>query len=103
MWYRAIPVDQRGGSFGQEYGNLQAAGEGGEAGDVVAVLVGDEDGVDAGRVFADGCEAEQGLLPAEAGVDEDAGILRPDKDGVARARTGQNTNLENVAVSLISF
>jgi len=57
LWYSAIPIDQRGSSFGQEYGDFQAAGEGGQAGDVVGVLMGDEDGVDAGGVFADGGEA----------------------------------------------
>jgi len=29
---------------------------------VVGVFVGDEDGIDTGGVFADGCEAEQGLF-----------------------------------------
>jgi hypothetical protein len=70
---------------------------------VVGVFVGDEDSIDTGGVFAYGCEAEEGLFLTESGVDEDAGLLRPDKDGVARTRTGQNTNLENVAASLFPF
>ena len=34
------------GGFGEEDGDVEAAGEDGEAGDVVLVLVGDEDGVE---------------------------------------------------------
>jgi hypothetical protein len=52
------------------------------------VLVGNEDGVQFRRVFSDGGEAQQGLFLAEAGVDENASLLRPNEDGVAGARAG---------------
>ena len=39
------------GGLGEVDGDTQAAGQGGEAGDVVLVLVGDEDGVERGGVF----------------------------------------------------
>ena len=40
------------GGLGEEDGDVEAAGEDGEAGDVVDVLVGDEDGVEGGGIFA---------------------------------------------------
>jgi hypothetical protein len=39
------------GGLGEEDGDAQAAGEGGEAGDVVLMLVGDEDGIERGGIF----------------------------------------------------
>jgi hypothetical protein len=39
---------------------------------VVAVFVGDEDGVKPGGVLAGGGEALEGLLTAESGVDQDS-------------------------------
>ncbi len=50
----AVPVDAGGGEFRQENGNAQGLGDDRETGDVVGVLVGDEDGVDAIEVLADG-------------------------------------------------
>ena len=41
------------GGLGEKDGDVEAASEDGEAGDVVDVLVGDEDGVEKGGVFAD--------------------------------------------------
>lgn len=63
--------------MGQEDGQTASLGgvaldEGGQAGNVVAVFVGDEDGVKARRVFAGSGEALKGLLAAESGVDQDA-------------------------------
>jgi hypothetical protein len=62
---------------------------------VVGVLVGDEDGVETGGVFADGGEAGKGLLAAEAGIDEDAGVLGADKGGVAGAGASEDADFDD--------
>lgn len=85
---RTAPVDGRGGEVGEEDGDAAAesAVDDGEAGDMVGVLMGDEDGVEAGGVLADEGEAAEGLFAVEAGIDEDAGLLRGDESGIAGAR-----------------
>lgn len=72
-----VPIDARRGEVGQENGQASPLGgialdERGQSGDVVAVLVGDEDGVKPGGVLAGGCEAFEGLFAAQSGVDQDA-------------------------------
>ena len=68
----AVPVDAGGGQFGQEDGNPQGLGDDREAGDVVGVLVGDQDGVDAIEFLAQDRQAATELAAAEAGIDEQA-------------------------------
>lgn len=62
------------GEFFQEI--LQAAG-------VIAVLVGEEDGAEAGGIDPEGGEAEGELLGGEAGIDEDAGGAALEDGGVS--------------------
>jgi hypothetical protein len=46
-----------------------------QAGDVIGMLVGDEDGVEVFQVLADGREALAELLHAQAGVHQDARLV----------------------------
>ncbi len=76
------------GGFGEEDGDLEAAGKDGEAGDVVLVLVGDEDGVELCRVFSGERQALEKLAAGEAGVDQDAGAGAGDDGAVAFGTRG---------------
>jgi hypothetical protein len=55
-----------------------------QAGDMVAVFVGDENRIQLVDIFTDGCQPLAGLEPAEASVDQDTRTVRRDKRGVAR-------------------
>ncbi len=76
------------GGFGEEDGDVEAAGEDGEAGDVVDVLVGDEDGVEGRGVFSGDGHAAEELAAGEAGVDEDSGAGGGDDGAVAFGARG---------------
>ena len=76
------------GGFGEEDGDIEAAGEDGQAGDVIDVLVGDEDGVEGGGVFAGEGHAAEEFAAGEAGVDEDAGAGAGDDGAVAFGARG---------------
>ena len=78
------------GGLGEVDGDAQAAGEGGEAGDVVLMLVGDEDGVEGGGIFVGELHALEQLAAGEAGVDEQAGVGGGDDRGVALGAGGEN-------------
>ena len=78
------------GGFGEVDGDAQAAGEDGEAGDVVLVLVGDEDGVERGGIFVGEGHALEQFAAGEAGVDEQAGVGGGDDRGVALGAGGEN-------------
>lgn len=57
-------------------GNVEFSGDGGEALDMIAVLVSDEDAGEAFRGAADGGEALADLAAAEAGIDEQTRLAR---------------------------
>jgi len=78
------------GGLGEVDGDTQAAGEGGEAGDVVVMLVGDEDGVQGGGVFVGDGHALEEFTAGEAGVDEQAGVGGGDDRGVALGAGGED-------------
>jgi hypothetical protein len=71
------------GGLGEEDGDAEAAGEDCEAGYVVLMLVGDEDGVELRGVFAGEGHALEEFAAGEAGVDEDAGAGGGDDCAVA--------------------
>lgn len=79
------PGNGRGGQAGAIDRDVQFLGDGGEAADVVAVFVGDQDGGDRFRLNADRGEALEGFLAAKPGVDEDAGPRGGDQRGIAGA------------------
>jgi len=60
------------GGLSEVDGDVEATGEYAEASDVVLMLVGDEDGVELGGVFAGEIHALEKLAAGETGVDEDA-------------------------------
>jgi hypothetical protein len=51
---------------------VELANQDRQPGNVVRMLVGDQDGVEIGRVFADGCQTCGELPRAEARIDQDA-------------------------------
>ena len=71
---RAAPVDGFRRAAGGKDRRLHAFGarQHGQAIDMVAMLVGDEDAVQALGIFADGFEAGENLLPVQPRVDQDA-------------------------------
>ena len=78
-----LPVDSGFGQMGEVDGLLVLAGEDAEAGDVVAVFMGDDNCVEVGGVFADGEQPGFHFTAAEPDIDDDAGAVRADEDGVA--------------------
>ncbi len=88
-----------GGEFGLERfggeavavdGDVVAFGEDGEAAGVVAVFVGEEDGLHVGEGAAEGMEAGFDLAGAEAGVDEEAGVVGFEVGAVAAAAAAED-------------
>ena len=49
---------------------------------MIAVFVGDENGVEVGGIFADGEQTGFHFATAEADIDDDAGAIGADEDGV---------------------
>ena len=71
------------GWLGEVDRDVEAAGEDAEAGDVVLVLVGDEDGVELRGIFAGYGHAFEEFAAGETSVDEDAGAGGRDDCAVA--------------------
>ena len=76
-------------------GDAVAAGEDVKAGDVVAVFVGDEDGVEVAQGPPEGEEAVFDLFAAEAGVDEDADGVGFEVGAVAATAAGEDGEPEH--------
>src|SRR4051812_44707582 len=72
------PVDGGGGELRQIDRNAKRAGEHAEAANVVAVFMGDDDGVERFGIDTDGGEALKGFPLAEPCVNEDARMLATD-------------------------
>jgi hypothetical protein len=88
------------GGRGQERAvdrDVELAGDGGDAGDVIGVLVGDEDGVDGFGIDIDGGETLEGFLAAQSGVDQDSGAAGGDQGGVAGAGRGEDGDLKDTS------
>ena len=84
LFARREPANPRAvGAFGEVDRNAQFAGGDGEAGDVVGMLVGDDDGVEGGWVFAGFAHTAEEFAAAKAGVDEDSRIAAGDNGAVA--------------------
>jgi hypothetical protein len=62
------------GGFGEVDGDVELSGEDAEAGDVVLVLVSDDDGVEGGRVFSGEVHASDEFAAGEPGVDQYTGV-----------------------------
>jgi hypothetical protein len=76
-------------------GDVEFAGDPDEALDVVAVFVGDEDGVEVLRGSADGRESLSDLAGAQAGVDENPGFGRLDISAIASGTATQDRELNS--------
>ena len=73
------PGDGGGGEAAAVDGDAELLRDGGEAGDVVGMLVSNNDGGQRFGVDVDGGQALEGFLAAQTGVDEDAGSLGGDE------------------------
>ena len=94
------------GGLGQVDRDIEAAGEDGESGDVVDVLVGDEDGVEGCRVFSGQGHAAQQLAAGEAGVDQNAGAGGRDDGAVAFGAGGEHCHAHHwstIRLLLVGF
>jgi hypothetical protein len=77
------PGDGGGGEAAAVDRDAEFFRDGGEAGDVVGMLVGDQDGGEGFGIDVDGGQALEGFLTAETSVDEDAGPPGGDQSRVA--------------------
>ncbi len=78
------------GGLGKEDRNLEAAGEDGEPGDVVLMLVGDEDGVELRGVFAGNRHALEEFAAGETRVNQNPGARAGDDGAVAFGPGGEH-------------
>lgn len=67
---RPLPLESIAGGGGEEDGGSDGFGEAGQASDVVAVLVSDQDGIKRAGRAAGGGQAAQQLAAAESGIHE---------------------------------
>jgi len=84
----AVPIDGLGGEVRDVNGDVQLAGDANEPGDVIGMLMRDEDGLERFRVFFDIGEAAEGLAAAEPGINEDTGLAGRDEGGIAGTAAG---------------
>ena len=78
------------GALGEVDRNAEFARSDGKAGDVVGVLVGDDDGVERGGIFVGEAHAAEEFAATEAGVDENAGVSAGDNRAVALGPRSQH-------------
>jgi len=78
------------GGFGKEDRNIETAGEDRETGDVVLMLVGDQDRVEPRRVFTGNGHALEEFAAGEAGVDQNPGARAGDDGAVAFGSGGEH-------------
>ena len=62
---------------------------------MIRVLVGDQNRVQGARIFTNLLEAREGGLPAQPGVDEDAGARSSDEGGITRTTAGEYTDSDD--------
>jgi hypothetical protein len=86
------------GGLGDVDRDAQAARERGQAGDVVLMFVGDEDGVERGGVLVGQGHALQQFAAGEAGIDQDAGLCGGDDRGVALGAGGENGHAHSLKI-----
>src|SRR4051794_10611732 len=95
--HRRLPVDCRRGELRhvERLGLLEPPRQDGDAGDVVRMFVGDQDGVDLFEVLADGRHALPELLHTEPRVDQDARILGGQQRRIARTAACQHAEFDD--------
>jgi hypothetical protein len=64
---------------------------------MIVVLVGDQDGVERGDVFADGCQTFGDFAAAETGIDQDTGAVRGEEGGITGTAAGENANFDDAS------
>ncbi len=90
-----FPIDQRRGLMCHVDRGRSFFCEAHEAGDVIAMLVGDEDGVEAAGLFADGRKAPGEFLETEAGVDQDTGAVRGQQRTIAGTAAREHAEFDD--------
>ncbi len=94
------PGDGGGGEAAAIDGDAKFLRDGGEAADVVGMLVGNNDGRERFGGDVDGGEALEGFFAAQAGVDEDAGAFGSDQSRIAITGGCEDGNLQGLKRSL---
>ena len=92
LWFHAVPIESVIGQRGDVDRRLQPLGKLRQAGNVVGMLVGNQDGVDPLRILADRFQALAGLAKAEADVHQQAHLFGGDQSRVAAAAAAQLAN-----------
>ena len=85
-----LPADFVRGEASGVNRTTERAEQDGQAAGVVAVLVGQQDGTDLGRVEARRVETLEGFFRAEPGIDQDGGVIRPEDGCVAIAAAAKD-------------
>jgi hypothetical protein len=70
---------------------------------MIVVLVGDQDGVEGGDVFADGGQTFGDFAAAETGIDQDTGMVRGDEGRVTGAAAGENADFDDTVIPNVLF
>ena len=89
------PIDVLGGAAAQidRQGTLRGFNERRKASRVIAMLMGDKNGIQIGYVFANSGEPLANLAPAEASIDEDTGAAGSNERRVARTGGREDADL----------
>jgi hypothetical protein len=73
--------------------DVPAARQHRQAGHVIGMLMGDEDGVDRGEILADGCQPPAKFLHAQPGVHQDTRVFSGQQGGVPGTAACQHAEL----------
>ena len=84
-----------GGEPGAIHRDRRRFAEDTHSGDMVMMLVGQEDGVEHGRIHSQGGQAQGNLAGAQSGIDEQPASVRFDKGAVPPAATPENRDTEH--------
>ncbi len=90
-----VPGDGRRGHAGNVNGNAQLAREHLQPGDVIGMLMRDQDRGERVRVVSGGVEAYERFLGGESGVNEETGPLGGNEGAIAGARRRENRYVDD--------
>ena len=106
-WFQArglrfAPVDGRRGQARQVHdrADVPAARQHGQPSHMIGMLVGDDDGVDRGEIFADGRQPPAKLLHAQPGIHQDTRIFSGQQGGVPGTAACQHAELNRARLPL---
>jgi hypothetical protein len=97
----SAPVDRRRGEMRHIYGHFHPFGDSGQTGDMIAMLVGNEDTIQSFGLLTNRSESLHSLAHAQTGIHQQPRLLGCDKCCVAGTAAGENADFDHGS-SLVS-